>query len=66
MVGKDDDGAPPAAPSAGLADGALIGKRYSDDEQGLELLVTRGGAGTLAIGETPLALKDAKPLPASD
>jgi len=32
----------------------------------VEVLVTKPGAGTLAIGTTPLVLKDSKPLPASD
>ena len=33
---------------------------------GAELLVTKAGQGTLTVGETPLSLKEAKPLPASD
>ncbi|WP_407687076.1 hypothetical protein [Mycobacterium sp. HUMS_1102779] len=48
-----------------FADGTLMGKRYVDDH-GAEVLVTKAGAGTLSIGNTPLTLKEAKPLPASD
>ncbi|AKK27647.1 hypothetical protein [Mycobacterium sp. EPa45] len=48
-----------------LSDGAVMGKRYID-EDGAELLVTKAGAGTLAVGDTPMSLKEAKPLPASD
>lgn len=48
-----------------LADGNQMGKRYVDDT-GAEVLVTKAGAGTLTIGDTPLSLKEAKPLPASD
>jgi len=48
-----------------LADGNLMGKRYVDDA-GAEVLVTKAGKGTISIGSTPLALKEAKPLPASD
>ncbi|BBY06644.1 MAG TPA: hypothetical protein VFA16_11680 [Mycobacterium sp.] len=48
-----------------FADGTVMGKRYVD-ENGAEVLVTKAGAGTLTIGETPLQLKEAKPLPASD
>jgi len=48
-----------------LSDGTLMGKRYVDDG-GAEVLVTKAGAGTLSIGSTPLAIKEAKPLPASD
>jgi hypothetical protein len=48
-----------------FADGSVMGKRYVD-ETGAEVLVTKAGAGTLAVGETALSLKEAKPLPASD
>lgn len=48
-----------------FADGNLMGKRYVDDHAA-EVLVTKAGAGTLSIGDTPLSLKEAKPLPASD
>lgn len=48
-----------------LSDGNLMGKRYVD-ESGAEILVTKAGAGTLSIGTTPLTIKEAKPLPASD
>jgi hypothetical protein len=49
----------------GLSDGNLMGKRYVDDG-GAEVLVTKAGKGTLSIGTTPLTVKEAKPLPASD
>ncbi|EKF21611.1 hypothetical protein C731_4350 [Mycolicibacterium hassiacum DSM 44199] len=48
-----------------FADGNQMGKRYVDDG-GAEVLVTKAGAGTLTVGTTPLTLKEAKPLPASD
>jgi hypothetical protein len=48
-----------------FADGSVMGRRYVD-ETGAELLVTKPGAGSLSIGETKLALKEVKPLPASD
>ena len=48
-----------------LADGNLMGKRYVDDD-GAEVLVTKAGKGTLSVGSTPLSIKEAKPLPASD
>lgn len=44
---------------------SVMGKRYVD-ATGAEVLVTRAGVGTLTVGSTPLVLKDAKPLPASD
>jgi hypothetical protein len=49
----------------GFADGNVMGKRYVD-ETGAEVLGTKAGAGTLAVGQTALSLKEAKPLPASD
>jgi hypothetical protein len=49
-----------------LGDAALLGKRYADEERGLELLCTRGGAGALTVDGEVLPLKGAKPLPSSD
>jgi hypothetical protein len=43
-----------------------LGKRYTDDENLIEILCTRAGAGPLAVDGRVLALKTAKPLPASD
>lgn len=53
------------APDPAFTDGTVMGKRYVD-ESGAEVLVTKAGSGTLSIGEAPLSLKEAKPLPASD
>jgi hypothetical protein len=50
----------------GLADGILVGKRYSDAETGLELLASKAGRGTLTIDGRKMSLKDVKPLPSSD
>ncbi len=44
----------------------LLGKRYADDGLGIELLCTQGGAGALSVGDAPLLVKGAKPLPSSD
>jgi hypothetical protein len=56
-----------AAPAPGLDTGNLIGKRYtSPDDDALEVLVTKAGAGTLAAGGTPLVFMATKPLPSSD
>lgn len=46
--------------------GTQMGKRYADDELGLEVLCTKPGAGSLSVGEVALPVKGAKPLPASD
>src|SRR6187551_1976626 len=62
--GQEPDGTAALDPS--LGDGALLGKRYADDDLGLEMLCTRPGAGALTVDGRPLPLKGAKPLPASD
>lgn len=46
--------------------GTQLGKRYIDAANTLEVLVTKPGAGSIALGETVLELKTAKPLPSSD
>ncbi|WP_329407783.1 hypothetical protein OG563_37130 [Nocardia vinacea] len=48
-----------------FAGGSALGKRYVHDT-GAELLVTKPGAGTLAVDGIPLPLKQAKALPSSD
>ena len=58
--------APEAAAVAGLTEGTLLGKRYTDDDGSLEVLCTKPGDGSLGVGQTALVLKEAKPLPASD
>ena len=60
------------APAEGLtvaetaADSTLLGKRYTDPDDRIELLVTKPGVGTLVLDGVGLGLKQAKPLPASD
>ena len=56
----------PQAVVAGFDQGTQLGKRYADDELGLELLCTKAGDGSISVGETLLEVKGAKPLPASD
>ena len=53
------------APS-NTGEATLMGKRYADEELGLEVLCTKGGDGALTVGDTPLLVKGAKPLPSSD
>jgi hypothetical protein len=47
-------------------EGTQLGKRYVSADDGLEVLCTKAGAGSLSLGDEPLARKDAKPLPSSD
>ncbi len=58
--------APAGAPHADHAGGVLIGKRYVDEESGIEVLGAKAGAGSLSYDGRALSLKEAKPLPASD
>jgi hypothetical protein len=55
-----------SGPAEGFDAGTLIGKRYRNDEFDLEVLCTKGGNGTLTIGNTALAVSGAKSLPSSD
>jgi hypothetical protein len=64
--------APTAAPPAGLqldsahAHETLIGKRYVNADESLELLCTKGGKGSLSLDGVALEIKQAKQLPSSD
>jgi hypothetical protein len=65
MVALDAEKSSDATLDPDFAEGNVMGKRYVD-ENGAEVLVTKAGSGTLSVGTTPLNLKEAKPLPASD
>jgi len=51
---------------AGDSGETLIGKRYVNEDESLELLCTKGGKGTLSLNGTALEVKQAKQLPSSD
>ena len=46
--------------------GTQMGKRYTNEAGDIEILCTKPGEGTLALGGTALTIKGAKPLPSSD
>lgn len=46
--------------------GTLIGKRYVNADESIEMLCTKGGQGSLALDGAPLEIKQAKQLPSSD
>jgi hypothetical protein len=48
------------------AGGTLIGKRYVNADESIELLCTKGGQGSLSLNGAPLEVKQAKQLPSSD
>lgn len=54
------------AEASSSGDEVLIGKRYVDEESGLELLCVKGGPGPLSVDGRLMTIKSAKQLPASD
>jgi hypothetical protein len=52
--------------AADRAEGILVGKRYTDESSGLEVLCSKAGKGSLSLGGRPLTVKAAKALPSSD
>jgi hypothetical protein len=65
MVEGGDD-SPRQSPQSGDDGSVVLGKRYVDEYDTIEVLCTKPGEGTLALGGRPLGLKSAKPLPSSD
>ena len=61
-----------AEATAGLAmspdhsGGMQAGKRYLDEETGLEALCSKAGGGSLSVNGRPIVAKEAKKLPSSD
>ena len=66
LLAEGDEAPAGASLDAGAAAGTQMGKRYADEELGLELLCTKAGEGTLQCNGEELHLKGAKPLPSSD
>jgi hypothetical protein len=62
--GESPEGSPTLDDPGG--EGVLLGKRYSDEDLGLELLCTKAGQGSLTVDGRPLLVQGAKPLPSSD
>ncbi len=61
--GADKD---PGALSDGLSGGTTLGKRYTHEESGLQVLCVKPGAGTLTVGGVPMEQVASKQLPSSD
>jgi hypothetical protein len=66
MVDLSSDARLDSAPRPDLAGGNEMGKRYTTEDGVLEVLVTKAGAGTLTVQDSPLRPKEVKPLPSSD
>jgi hypothetical protein len=66
MIEMNAETPPGTALDPGFAAGSLIGKRYIDAADKIELLCTKGGNGSLSVGAEALDVKQAKALPSSD
>lgn len=66
MIEMNADAPSGAALDPGFAGGSLIGKRYIDAADKIELLCTKGGRGSLSLGPDAFEVKQAKALPSSD
>jgi len=66
MIDVKAEPTPGLTAKEGAGEGTQLGKRYTLADTDLEVLVTKPGSGTLAVGDQSLVLKEARPLPASD
>jgi hypothetical protein len=66
MVSHNADKPAGLAMAPAFAAGTQPGKRFADEPSGLEVLCTKGGAGSLSIDGRAIVAKEAKKLPASD
>jgi hypothetical protein len=57
---------PTKAATDGEDEGTLLGKRYTHEASGLEVLCTKAGAGSLSVAGVALEVLAAKTLPSSD
>jgi hypothetical protein len=66
MLATTESAPPGVRLDPAFAQGSLIGKRYVDAADSLELLCTKGGEGAIVVNGEPLGVKQAKALPSSD
>lgn len=66
MVSEPTTAGSKVAPLRGHANGTQLGKRYETADGSVELLCTKAGTGSLAVGDVPMTIAAAKALPASD
>ena len=66
LIGMDGAKTSAAHIAAETSQLALVGKRYVNSGDTVELLCTKGGKGALAIDGESLSVKQTKPLPSSD
>lgn len=66
MLATSEAAPPGAVIDTAFAGETLIGKRYVNADESVELLCTKGGRGSLSLNGAPLQVKQAKQLPSSD
>ena len=66
MLALTEQPPPGAQLDPAQAHGSLIGKRYVDAQDRVEVLCTQGGAGSLMLDGVLMTVKQAKALPSSD
>ena len=66
MIALTEAAPPDARLDPAQAQGTLIGKRYIDAQDRVEVLCTHGGAGSLMFDGVAMTVKQAKALPSSD
>ena len=66
MIELDGVAAPDARLDPTQAQGTLIGKRYLDAQDRVEILCTQGGEGSLTFDGVAMKVKQPKALPSSD
>ncbi len=66
MLAATATATPGAKPDPNHVGGTLIGKRYVNADESVELLCTKGGQGSLSLNGTAMEVKQAKQLPSSD
>jgi hypothetical protein len=65
-IGPDTTETEVTTVEAGFDGGTQVGKRYTAEGSGVELLCTKAGTGSLSLGTDLLVVQGAKPLPSSD
>lgn len=66
MLASEEEPPAGAVLAAGHNGGTQLGKRYVSEVVGLEVLCTKPGDGSLSLGDEPLEMQGARPLPPSD
>lgn len=66
LLAEGESAPPGVALVTAAGEGALLGKRYTNEAGTLELLCVKRGEGVLSCAGVALQIKGAKPLPSSD